>query len=330
MSPAKTTSMQSPLDGLQCPKCEAVDINWKEDTYRTVQCPTCATAIATFHQSDLRFDWQEIVTDAELRKRVDTEVKKYDHWAEQRLDKQELRSTIRSLDDWFGCSKAMETVQQRWPDLSRFNGKRVLDIGGSCLDSWRFVAAGAQRIDQIEVSPASQQLGKKRLELELSEHIDVQWRERICFHTTPAENLPFAPDTFDLVFSRSTIHHTLRPDSFIEIHRALKPGGLMFILEPRFNKVMYRVMQLSRLLRGAERGTDDPLQTREIRELGSLFRAVDWYPSRFIKYIWSQSLGRFIDAPTIEDKMTQLENRLGNFFGLGYLTGSYCWVVAQK
>jgi SAM-dependent methyltransferase len=50
--------------------------------------------------------------------------------------------------------------------------------------------------------------------------------------------LPFAPDSFDLIFSRSVLEHLLEPHlTFMEFSRVLKPEGTMILVTP--NKYDY-------------------------------------------------------------------------------------------
>ena len=64
----------------------------------------------------------------------------------------------------------------------------------------------------------------------------------VTLHNTPAESLPFADNTFDLVSSYSFIHHL---ESYLpvlkEAHRVVRPGGTVYIdLEP--NKLFWEHM----------------------------------------------------------------------------------------
>lgn len=48
-----------------------------------------------------------------------------------------------------------------------------------------------------------------------------------------ASNLPFAKETFDIIFAIDVIHHVSNlKELFAEVDRVLKPGGIFFIREP--------------------------------------------------------------------------------------------------
>jgi SAM-dependent methyltransferase len=47
------------------------------------------------------------------------------------------------------------------------------------------------------------------------------------------EHLPFVDNTFDVIFSKSTIEHIHNPDHlFNELYRVLKPGGKVILMTP--------------------------------------------------------------------------------------------------
>lgn len=98
----------------------------------------------------------------ELSSRLVVEKDKYDEWAKRKIERvgnlAALQLAHREQAWWLAppafdqASAAVETVEE----LKCLDGKRVLDIGGSLLDSWRFLWFGnAKGLDQIEVSPVS-------------------------------------------------------------------------------------------------------------------------------------------------------------------------------
>ncbi len=55
------------------------------------------------------------------------------------------------------------------------------------------------------------------------------------FQVAFAEKLPFADSSFDLVYSLEVIEHVKAYESMVsEIHRVLKPGGVIFIQTPNY------------------------------------------------------------------------------------------------
>jgi SAM-dependent methyltransferase len=102
-------------------------------------------------------------------------------------------------------------------EFDRWRAKRVLEIGvGVGTDFIRFARAGA-KLSGIDLTDASVELVRRRLALEgLTAELRV----------ADAEALPFADETFDLVFCWGVLHHT--PDTrraLAEVRRVLALGG---------------------------------------------------------------------------------------------------------
>lgn len=96
-------------------------------------------------------------------------------------------------------------------------GLRVLEIGvGMGADYQQWLQAGAIATG-VDLSAASLEQAQRRCELA---------RLRPALHLADAENLPFASDSFDVVYSYGVMHHS--PDTsgcLNEAWRVLKPGG---------------------------------------------------------------------------------------------------------
>ncbi len=118
-------------------------------------------------------------------------------------------------------------------DFAGARGLRVLEIGcGLGTDGAQFAKAGASYTG-IDLTEAAIDLARKRFE---GSGLPGE------FHVTDAENLAFADELFDLVYSHGVLHHT--PDTaraVQEIHRVLKPGGRAIVMLYHRGSYNYRV-----------------------------------------------------------------------------------------
>jgi SAM-dependent methyltransferase len=101
--------------------------------------------------------------------------------------------------------------------------KRVLEIGlGEGSDSERLIRNGA-RWSGVDLTAESVERVRTRLMLRDLPHDELRQGSVL--------DLPFADDTFDMVFSHGVLHHV--PDikqAQREIHRVLRPGGELVIM----------------------------------------------------------------------------------------------------
>lgn len=229
-------------------------------------------------QQRVQYDWRNIDVDAAIMKAAKSEGALWDEWAGSETGRN-TPETIRQ--------KSFAIWRQRYPVIDLAIGEsgidinlenaRILDIGGSGKDAAYWVSENPQRIDQIEVSPQSQAMCLARIrDYEAAYGGDVA--DRLFFHTLPAEQLPFADNTFDFVFSRATIHHCRRPAAIDEAVRVLKPGGTLMFVERYLSRPMYAAMSTYRTLRKVDRGSDDPLRPDEAAYAGTLLSRYWWTP----------------------------------------------------
>jgi ubiquinone/menaquinone biosynthesis C-methylase UbiE len=118
-------------------------------------------------------------------------------------------------------------------DFSGAKGLRVLEIGcGLGTDGAQFALAGADYTG-IDLTEAAIELAKRRFEL---------FQLPGTFRTADAENLDFADESFDLVYSHGVLHHT--PDiaaAVREIHRVLRQGGRAVVMLYHRDSYNYRI-----------------------------------------------------------------------------------------
>lgn len=117
--------------------------------------------------------------------------------------------------------------------FERAGGLRVLEIGcGLGTDGAQFAQAGADYTG-VDLTEAAVDLARKRFEL---------FGLKGKFRTADAENLDFADESFDLVYSHGVLHHT--PDtarSVREVHRVLRKGGRAVVMLYHRDSYNYRI-----------------------------------------------------------------------------------------
>ncbi len=107
-------------------------------------------------------------------------------------------------------------------DFESYKGKKILEVGcGIGIDSIQFARAGND-LTLLDLTIESVSIARSRLE---SEGFSAN------YVSGDSENLPFADNQFDVVYSYGVIHHS--PDttrSVSEIFRVLKPGGQAVVM----------------------------------------------------------------------------------------------------
>jgi len=122
------------------------------------------------------------------------------------------------------------------PDAADFAGAcglRVLEIGcGLGTDGAQYAKAGAQYTG-IDLTEAAIELARTRFEVS---GLPGEFR------VADAENLDFADDSFDLIYSHGVLHHTPDTERAVqEIHRVLKPRGRAVVMLYHRGSYNYRV-----------------------------------------------------------------------------------------
>ncbi len=101
--------------------------------------------------------------------------------------------------------------------FSDFAGARLLEVGcGMGTDLLQFARGGA-KVTGVDLTPRSIEISRQHLAV---------YGEAGDFAITDGESLPFADESFDVVYSNGVLHHT--PDTagaVREVHRVLRPGG---------------------------------------------------------------------------------------------------------
>ena len=128
------------------------------------------------------------------------------------------------------------TKEWHIPEAAGFasaGGLKVLEIGcGLGTDGAQFAEAGAEYTG-VDLTAAAVELASKRFQL---------YGLAGKFQTADAENLEFADESFDLVYSHGVLHHTPETQQAIdEVHRVLKPGGRAVVMLYHRDSYNYKI-----------------------------------------------------------------------------------------
>jgi SAM-dependent methyltransferase len=108
--------------------------------------------------------------------------------------------------------------------LGPLAGKKLLDVGAGWGESSVYFATKGAEVTAVDVSPEM-----VNLTMRLSQRYGVH----VTGLVAGGEDLPVDAATYAIVYSANTLHHVSDHKRFFEqIHRALKPGGKFFTIDP--------------------------------------------------------------------------------------------------
>ena len=111
--------------------------------------------------------------------------------------------------------------------LEVFNNQTVLDVGCGDGGDLLYLADRVKVAVGVDILPNSQW--------------PKQCSDCLQFSVADSENLQFAKESFDVVFEKDMLHHTVNPIRALEeIKRITKKGGCVVILEAnKYNPIFY-------------------------------------------------------------------------------------------
>ena len=155
-----------------------------------------------------------------------------------------------------------------------YRGRSVLEVGcGAGVDLARFAKGGAQ-VTGVDLSSSAIDLARANF---------AQQGLEGRFDVADGERLPFANNSFDLVFAHGVVQYTANPQQLVEeCHRVLKPGGEAVFQV--YNRISW-LNALSKLMKVPLEHDDAPVILKfsigEFRRLVAIFRDVTIVPERF-------------------------------------------------
>jgi SAM-dependent methyltransferase len=117
-------------------------------------------------------------------------------------------------------------------------GKDVLLLGnGASHKELAFLLDGPRTLVYSDLSPNAGERMKAVYDLE-------EYRDCIVFAALDAQQIPFGPESFDVVYAYAMVHHLPRIDRFIQhVYRVLKPGGKAVFMDDAYAPVWHHAKQ---------------------------------------------------------------------------------------
>lgn len=148
-----------------------------------------------------------------------------------KLAKIDVEITVRDLLDNNKPKEQIEILKQYIPE-NELRGKRLLEIG-SGPGIFNFVARKDYGIEAWGIEPGSEGFdGFYEISREFLEDNGME-SERIIKGI--GENIPFADEEFDIVYSTNVLEHVDSPEKVLsEAIRVCRPGGVIQIVAPNY------------------------------------------------------------------------------------------------
>ena len=180
------------------------------------------------------------------------------------------------------CFEAPTAMENKFilAHMGDLRGKKLLDIGAGLGESSVYFALRGASVTTVDISP---QMVETALALGKKFGVELQGI------VSSAEFLNVPEETYDLIYVANTIHHVQDRDRlFIQMQRALKPGGRFFSYDPlAYNPVINVYRRMATDVRTPD---ESPLTVADVRLAKKYFTNVRhrefWISSLllFVKY----------------------------------------------
>ncbi|MBN1847759.1 MAG: class I SAM-dependent methyltransferase [Deltaproteobacteria bacterium] len=154
-------------------------------------------------------------------------IKSYDHYLPVRPDQ---------IDQWSAMMKpVIQTSAGMIESQARTRSGRILDVGCGYGFFLREMMRRGWQVEGIEISPIGRAYAVQKWGMEI--------------HSRPLEELGLPENRFDVITLFYVIEHVSDPIGLMkEVHRILKPGGLIFLRWPHSTPIIRFIGPFSRYL----------------------------------------------------------------------------------
>lgn len=210
----------------------------------------------------------------DLHEIYEVEQNKWNKLAAQKLEK------IKPLpSDFHRFSQNSYTMQGISEFLGDLTGKKVLELGCGLGKTATMLAMSGADVTAFDISYMSAFVTQKQAALN-------NVGDRVETVTAVGEKLPFADESFDVVFGKAVLHHLDVDQGWSEIARVLKPGGKVAFSEPMgMNPVLDFARDHIPYPGKNPRGADVPLNYKQIKQWGAGLEHFEYHELQLLSMI---------------------------------------------
>lgn len=174
-------------------------------------------------------------------------------------------------DDFYKYARRSSTMRGISQFLGDLRGKRVLEYGCGLGELSVLLAKSGAEVTAFDLSEMSVNVTRRRsVANDVADQVDLV--------VAPGEKLPFADESFDVVFGKAILHHLDVNAGWSHLYRVLKPNGKAAFTEPMgMNPLLNFARDYVPYPGKNPRGADQPLNYDEIHAWGSKFKEFQYH-----------------------------------------------------
>ena len=174
----------------------------------------------------------------------------------------------RKYKDFWDYQQRVATLPGVKEFLGDLTGKKVLEYGCGLGQLSILLAKSGADVTGFDLSSESVAFGQRMAELH-------GVGDRVHLDVCPAESLPYADESFDIIFGKAILHHLAPAVAQPHLLRVLKPGGKAAFSEPMgMNPMLNFVRDYVYYPQKNPRGADRPLNYDEIHSWAKGFSSM--------------------------------------------------------
>ncbi len=167
--------------------------------------------------------------------------------------------------------------------IGNLKDKKVLDLGCGAGEAAVYFAMMGADVSAVDISPCM---------LEKTRALSKKYNVTVHAFNQTSEELDFSPDTFDIIYGSSVLHHSDVKLAIAKIARVLKKDGIAIFIDPlEYNPIINIYRKIAKEVRTP---TEKPLTLQDIGGMKKFFGSVK------VEHFWLLSMLIFVYMFVIE------------------------------